>query len=394
VHTQAEQYFWLDVLCVDVYEAATFSSANWSETFATMVRSIGHTLLCCVPALEPCALTRSWCVWELCCTLLKPPACALTLLTTAADKAALADVSGYGRAITHLRGMDSARAGASLAADKERIDAAIVAAGGHGVITSAVRGRLLAELLGRAVERGSDHFDVIQALCEAGANVKMEVGTYRVAALAGASSPRVSLVERQRLKKNGKLDEIRKKDAEVVAYLLSRGANVDAQSSKTGDSALICASRYGDAPAVATLLGARADPNLAQRGLNEGESAFLTAARWGSPNVLPLLAAAGANVNATYLPPFLGYVASAAMWSSMYANADNLRVLHECKCDLAYVNPTGESALSLAMAKAEETGDEEPVQFLRMALAAKGSHGTAGDANNEGKKDEAGQEQP
>ena len=84
-----------------------------------------------------------------------------------------------------------------------------------------------------------------------------------------------------------------------MTYLLQRRADVNAQSSRNGDTALICACRYGDTPAVCALLDARADPNLAQRGLNEGETAWLTAARWGATPVLRLLAAAGADVNRT-----------------------------------------------------------------------------------------------
>ena len=72
--------------------------------------------------------------------------------------------SSYEAAIASLEALDSEAAKATYQHDKERIDNAIVAAGGFEVIDKAVRSRLLAELLARILERGCDHFELIRRL--------------------------------------------------------------------------------------------------------------------------------------------------------------------------------------------------------------------------------------
>ena len=195
---------------------------------------------------------------------------------------------------------------------------------------------------------------------DAGASLETEVGVYRAAALAMASNPRAGLLERKRLRESGRLEEVRLKDAEVVRYLLGRGADVNAQSSKNGDTALVAACRYGDRPTVLLLLEARADPNLMQTGLNFGETAFLTAARWGNADLLADLAAAGADVNATNYSSYLERVGSAAMWRAMYKQKAHLALLHRLGCDLSYANEGGVSAATLAA----DDGFPESLRFL------------------------------
>lgn len=352
-------YFYLDVFCVNPFEASTLNSDDWALSFERSIGGIGHTLLVAIPALAPDALHRSWCLWELLCTL--QTGASLTVATSQREAATLSNVEHYYAAIHTLAAIDSERAQATYEADKMRIDAAILAtAGGFSRIDNAVRGRLLAELLSRTLERGSDHFDLVRALCEAGASLETEIGTYRSAALAMASNPRSGLLERRRLRDCGRLEEVRRRDAEVVAYLLHQGANVNAQSSKTGDTALISACRYGDGPTVSLLLSAHADPNLAQTGMNAGETAFLTAARWGAADCLRELAAAGADVNATAYSNYLERVGHAGMWKNMYRSVENLRLLHELGCDLTYVNGEGTSAATLAA----EAGYVESLHFL------------------------------
>lgn len=187
------------------------------------------------------------CIYEIHSTL-QDARSRLTITTSAAQAASLADLSAYAGAVSSLSAIDSRHARATHAADKARIDAAIVSAGGFAQIDEAVRGRLLAELLSRVLERGSTHFGLIRSLCEARASLETEVGVYRCAALAMASNPRASIVERRRLRERGRLEDMRTADAEVVRYLLSLGANVNAQSSKTGDSAVGDGSGSGAGP--------------------------------------------------------------------------------------------------------------------------------------------------
>ena len=353
------QYFWLDVFCVNPYAAATVSGEDWSKTFEKMIHSIGHTLLVAVPALAPLAVTRSWCIYETFCAL-QAPGCQFSVVTSHGEAATLEDVSSYEIAISTLAAIDSERAVATYEADKRRIDNAIVAAGGHARLDDAVRGGLLAELLQRAASRGAEHFGVVRQLCDAGASLESEVGLYRATALMTASNPRCGLVERRRLRDAGRLEEIREQDAQVVRYLLERGAHVNAQSSRTGDTALSCACRYGDRPAVLLLLAAGADPNLAQHGYNAGETPFLAAARWGAPSVLRDLAAAGARVNEFVYSSYLERWGTAAMWRGMYKSVANLRILAECRADLACANDDGVSVASLAA----EAGCHESLAYL------------------------------
>ena len=358
LHERDQQYFFLDILCINPYDSQTFGSEGWSHVFERSVGAIGHTLLVAIPALAPAALHRSWCLWELLCTL--QTGSSLTVATSQREHGTLANLHDYPAAIAALAAIDSERAQATYARDKARIDACILAAGGYGRIDQAVRGRLLAELLSRALERGSDHFPLVRSLCDAGAALETECGTYRSAALAMAANPRSGLLERRRLREAGRLEEMRARDAEVVAYLLQRGADPNAQSSKTGDTALSCACRYGDRPTVLLLLDARADPNIAQTGLNAGETAFLTAARWGASNCLRDLAAAGADVNALAYSNYLERVGGAAMWKNTYRSVEHLRLLHDVGCDLTYINSEGTSAATLAA----EDGCVESLRFL------------------------------
>lgn len=358
LHERDQQYFFLDIFCINPYESSNFGSDGWAQTFEHSVGDIGHTLLVAIPALAPAALHRSWCLWELLCTL--QTSSSLTIATSQHEHGMLANLHDYPAAIAALATIDSERAQATYVGDKARIDAAIIAAGGFGRIDEAVRGRLLAELLSRALERGSDHFDLVRALCDAGAALETEVGTYRSAALAMASNPRSGLLERRRLREAGRLEEMRARDAEVVAFLLQRGANPNAQSSKTGDTALSCACRYGDRPTVVLLLDARADPNLAQTGLNAGETPFLTAARWGAASCLRDLADAGADVNAIAYSNYLERYGTAAMWKNMYSSVENLRILYDVGCDLTFINRDGTSAATLAA----EDGCAASLRFL------------------------------
>lgn len=125
---RAAQYVWLDVMCVNPFEAVGFGAADWATTFACMVQAIGHTLLVCLPALAPVAVARSWCIYEIFCTLQAD--CALSVVTSAAEAATLRDIGSFERAIGALGGIRSEAAAASYAEDKRRIDAAILAAGG------------------------------------------------------------------------------------------------------------------------------------------------------------------------------------------------------------------------------------------------------------------------
>ena len=89
------------------------------------------------PALRLALALPCRCIFEVFVTL--RAAAQLTIATSQAEAAALADVREYERAIVTLGGIDSRAARATHTADKARIDAAIVATGGFEQIDVAVR---------------------------------------------------------------------------------------------------------------------------------------------------------------------------------------------------------------------------------------------------------------
>ena len=116
----------------------------------------------------------------------------------------------------------------------------------------------------------------------------------------------------------------------MVQFLIERNANVNAQSSRSGETALVSACRYGDRPTVEVLLANHADPCLPQHAATQcGESAFLTAARWGNSDCLQLLVDHKADPNVTAFSNYLERIGNAAMWGNMYRSEANLRILKE-----------------------------------------------------------------
>jgi ankyrin repeat protein len=81
---------------------------------------------------------------------------------------------------------------------------------------------------------------------------------------------------------------------EVVAELLARGAEVNAQT-RSGLTALMAATAKGDLRIVRELLSRRADPNVVT---DVGETALHLAASQGTPGVVTALLTAGAKVDA------------------------------------------------------------------------------------------------
>ena len=65
----SRHYFWFDCFVVDQHASQTFPLEWWGTTFKEAIRCIGHTLMFCSPWDRPATLRRSWCLWELFCTL-------------------------------------------------------------------------------------------------------------------------------------------------------------------------------------------------------------------------------------------------------------------------------------------------------------------------------------
>jgi hypothetical protein len=65
----AEEYFWIDVFVGAQHKAPKLPQDWWSGAFKQSVVDIGHTVLILLPWQAPVSLTRSWCLWEIFCTL-------------------------------------------------------------------------------------------------------------------------------------------------------------------------------------------------------------------------------------------------------------------------------------------------------------------------------------
>jgi hypothetical protein len=68
------------------HKTSELPQAWWTRAFKAAVRRIGHTLLVLQPWDAPLPLTRSWCLWELFCTL--DGGAALDIALTLAQRAA------------------------------------------------------------------------------------------------------------------------------------------------------------------------------------------------------------------------------------------------------------------------------------------------------------------
>ena len=64
---EEDLYFWMDILSVNQHHANNnmYDQNWWSNTFATGIREIGHTVLVVSPFNDPLAFKRSWCLWEI-----------------------------------------------------------------------------------------------------------------------------------------------------------------------------------------------------------------------------------------------------------------------------------------------------------------------------------------
>ena len=58
-----------DVFVGSQHRAAELPQAWWTQAFRQAVVDIGHTVLVLQPWDAPVPLTRSWCLWEIYCTL-------------------------------------------------------------------------------------------------------------------------------------------------------------------------------------------------------------------------------------------------------------------------------------------------------------------------------------
>ena len=66
---QETAYFWFDCFSLDQHAHNAQDSLWWSTTFMAAIGMMGHTVMVLSPWNAPRPLTRSWCLWELFCTV-------------------------------------------------------------------------------------------------------------------------------------------------------------------------------------------------------------------------------------------------------------------------------------------------------------------------------------
>jgi hypothetical protein len=62
-------FFWIDVCSIDQHKVGGWPQEWWTTTFKEAIGLIGHTVMMLSPWDSPVPLTRSWCLWELYCTV-------------------------------------------------------------------------------------------------------------------------------------------------------------------------------------------------------------------------------------------------------------------------------------------------------------------------------------
>jgi tetratricopeptide (TPR) repeat protein len=138
-----EHYFWIDIFVSAQHKALTLPQEWWSTAFRQAIAGIGHTVLVLYPWDAPVPLTRSWCLWEIFCTLDTEKE--LTIVLSHAEQEALqkALMSEFVSIKMAMYKIDTREAQASKEADREMINAAIEkTAGGFTEVSNRVHDRL------------------------------------------------------------------------------------------------------------------------------------------------------------------------------------------------------------------------------------------------------------
>jgi ankyrin repeat protein len=183
------------------------------------------------------------------------------------------------------------------------------------------------------------------------------------------------------------------KRPEIVGYLLSKGAKVDARGTADGHTALMAAVMRGDEDSVARLLAAGADVKVKDA---RGNSPFMIAAAGAKLEIADLLIAKGADPNEADQHGITPLSAAASMsgeealrylvkagakvnkvsqleyggttaltTAARVGRADNVKVLLELGADPRLKMKDGATALS----NAEAGGNAEAIALIKAALA-------------------------
>ena len=134
-------YLWLDIFVSSQHNTKSLDSAWWSNAFAQAIRAIGHTALVLQPWHAPVPLKRSWCLWEIFCTVLTDVRVEVLLPPGQSEEFHDALERRFDDIAAALSRIDTRCAIASKPEDKAMVDAAVNASnGGFFAVNSAVIG--------------------------------------------------------------------------------------------------------------------------------------------------------------------------------------------------------------------------------------------------------------
>ena len=136
-------FFWFDCLCIDEHATQVLGPDFWDTTFKASIAKIGHTVMVLAPWEKPIPLTRSWCLWEIFCTIdvgAKFTVCLPNKEKKAFQEALRKDFQVYLHAMAHL---DIAEAKAGDPADQTRIlDAVRATTEGTSGVNAVAKGQM------------------------------------------------------------------------------------------------------------------------------------------------------------------------------------------------------------------------------------------------------------
>lgn len=137
----AQPYLWIDIFVGSQHKTESLDPAWWSNAFAQAIRAIGHTALVLQPWHAPEPLTRSWCLWEIFCTLLAGVRFEVLLPPEQSAQFQEALERRFDDIAAAMSRIDTRRASAFKPEDKAMIDAAVSASkGGFFAVNAAVIG--------------------------------------------------------------------------------------------------------------------------------------------------------------------------------------------------------------------------------------------------------------
>ena len=146
-------YFWLDCVVIDEHDTAAKPEDYWSTSFRESIRAIGRTVMVLTPWDSPVPLTRSWCLWELFCTVDTGAAFSVALPPEQEGQLVAALRQDPGRLLSAVSTIDVARAQAGKESDRAMILDSVRRSDGGTARLNELAGRVMREWAVETLDR-------------------------------------------------------------------------------------------------------------------------------------------------------------------------------------------------------------------------------------------------